>query len=317
MGITVKPLHPLFAAEIGNVDIGKPLDDATMGQIEAALDQYAVVVFRDQRISGRQQQEFSARFGELEPTYYAKLRENMAVDPSQRVDEGFVSDISNVDAAGNIAAIDNAKRIGMLAVRYWHTDSSFKRVTAKYSMLHARILPPDGGGTQFADMRAAYDALPQAIKDEVEDLVAEHSYAYSRSMIGLALPEAEIKTYPPVLQPVVRVHPGSKRKTLYIGSHASYVVGMPLPDGRLLLQELLEFATQPQFVYHHRYRPFDLIVWDNRCTMHRGARYDERKFKRELTRTTVTEGSPLISDERLAELERMTLPAAMAHAVAG
>jgi alpha-ketoglutarate-dependent 2,4-dichlorophenoxyacetate dioxygenase len=305
MAITIKPLHPFIGAEIGNVDIGAGVDAATAAEIEAALDRHAVVVFRDQKITAAQQQAFSALFGELEPTYYAKLAENMAVDPSQRKDEGFVADISNVDAQGNIAAIDNAKRVGMLAVRYWHTDSSFKRVTAKYSMLHAKVLPPDGGGTQFADMRAAYDALPQSMKDEIEGLVAEHSYAYSRACIGLALPEAEIKTYPPVLQPVTRVHPGSKRKSLYIGSHASHIIGMPLPDGRLLLQELLEHATQPQFVYHHHYRLGDMIIWDNRCTMHRGSRYEERKYKRELARSTVTEGVPLISDERLAELKRV------------
>jgi alpha-ketoglutarate-dependent 2,4-dichlorophenoxyacetate dioxygenase len=310
MTITVKPLHPLFVAEIGNVDISRPVDRQTAREIELALDQYAVVVFRDQHITGKQQQDFSALFGELEPTYYGKLRANTSVvDSSQRVDEGFVSDISNVDADNNIAAIDNAKRIGMLAVRYWHTDSSFKRLTAKYSMLHARVLPPEGGGTEFADMRAAYDALPGDMQAEIEGLYAEHSYAYSRSLIGLKLPEAEVATYPPVLQPVVRVHPGSRRKSVYVGTHASYIVGMPLPDGRLLLQELLEAATQRQFVYRHEWRPLDLVIWDNRCTMHRGVRYDERHHKRELTRTTVSEEAPLVSDDKLAELRRVAIAA--------
>ena len=175
-----------------------------------------------------------------------------------------------------------------LANQLWHTDASFKKVTAKYSLLHAHTVAPEGGETQFADMRAAYDALPQKMKDRIDGLTAEHCIATSRAKLGFdAFSEEERRALPPVHHSLVRVHPVTGRKALYLASHASHIVEMPLPEGRMLIHDLMEHATQPQFVYTHRWQVGDLVIWDNRCTMHRARPFEADQYKRDMRRATV------------------------------
>jgi alpha-ketoglutarate-dependent 2,4-dichlorophenoxyacetate dioxygenase len=225
---------------------------------------------------------FSRRFGPLEtnPSYAGnKLR----LRPE-------IADISNIDYEGNIQPLDAPKRLFSLGNQLWHTDSSFKHVPARCSLLSAREVPPSGGETEFADLRAAYDALPEERKRLLDGLVLEHSIYRSRSLIGFAEFDKEIyKKLPPVRQVLVRRHPGSGRMSLYLASHASHVIGWPIEEGRKLVEELIAFATQPQFVYSHRWTVGDLVMWDDRCTMHRGRPYDESKYRREMHRTTVSD----------------------------
>jgi len=283
MNISIKQLHPLFAAEVRGIDLRDAVDAATVEAIVQASDRYAVLVFPEQAIDDEQQLAFSVHLGPLETTI-KKLRPGHRLRLNQRV-----SDISNLDPDGRVLAYDDRNRMYGLGDRLWHTDSSFKAVPAKYSLLSARAIPPAGGETQFADLRAAYDALPEAMKAQLEELVAEHSIIYSRSTIGFTdFSDEERAALQPVPQVLVRTHPGSKRKTLYLASHAMSIRGMPVPEARLLLRELIEHATQPQFVYTHRWRVGDLLMWDDRCTMHRARPYD-RTQPRDMHRTTVSD----------------------------
>jgi alpha-ketoglutarate-dependent 2,4-dichlorophenoxyacetate dioxygenase len=283
MNLSITQLHPLFVGEVSAIDLRGPLSDATVDAIVQACDRYAVLVFRDQALDDDQQIAFSARLGPLETTI-RKLRPGHKL----RLDQ-HVSDISNLDHSGEILPREDRRRMYSLGDRLWHTDSSFKPVPAKYSLLSARAIPAAGGETQFADLRAAYDALPDAIKQQLEGLVAEHSIVYSRSTIGFTdFSDEERAALSPVPQVLVRVHPGSKRKTLYLASHAMSIRGMPVPEGRLLLKELMDHATQAQFVYTHRWRPGDLVMWDDRCTMHRARPFDPGQ-RRDMHRTTVSD----------------------------
>ena len=283
MNIISRRLHPLFVGEVRGIDLRNPVDDSTLRAIVAASDHYAVLIFPDQSIDDVQQMAFSEHLGPLETTI-KKLRPGHKLRLNQRV-----SDISNLDPAGRVLDADDRNRMYGLGDRLWHTDSSFKAVPAKYSLLSARAIPPAGGETQFADLRAAYDALPEAMKTQLEGLVAEHSIIYSRSTIGFTdFSDEERAGLQPVPQTMVRVHPGSKRKTLYLASHAMAIRGMPVPEARLLLRDLMEHATQPQFVYTHRWRVGDLVMWDDRCTMHRARPYD-RTERRDMHRTTVSD----------------------------
>jgi alpha-ketoglutarate-dependent 2,4-dichlorophenoxyacetate dioxygenase len=283
MTITVNSLHPDFFAEIGNVDLRQPVDPETLGEIVAALDTYGVVVFHDQHLSDAQQLAFSALFGPLETS-----RQTLRPDFKPRLDT-HISDVSNLDHQNQLMARDNRRWMQALANRLWHTDSSFKRLQAKYSLLSAHAIPPKGGETQFADMRAAYDALSDEMKQRIENLVAEHSIFNSRATLGFTdFIEEERKGLPPVPHVVVWTHPGSKRKTLYLASHAGRIFGMPVPEGRMLLHDLLEHATQPQFVHTHHWKVGDLVIWDDRCTMHRARDFD-MTVPRDMRRTTVSD----------------------------
>jgi alpha-ketoglutarate-dependent 2,4-dichlorophenoxyacetate dioxygenase len=283
MNITTRQLHPLFVGEVRGIDLREPVDASTVKAIVDASDRYAVLVFPDQTIDDEQQLAFSERLGPLETTI-KKLRPGHKLRLNQRV-----SDLSNLDPDGRILEKDDRNRMYGLGDRLWHTDSSFKAVPAKYSLLSARQIPAAGGETQFADLRAAYDALPDATKAQLEGLVADHSIIYSRSTIGFTdFSDEERAGLQPVPQMLVRVHPGSKRKTLYLASHAMAIRGMPVPEARLLLRDLMEHATQPQFVYTHRWRVGDLVMWDDRCTMHRARPYD-RTQARDMHRTTVSD----------------------------
>ncbi|MEJ0016343.1 MAG: TauD/TfdA family dioxygenase [Acetobacteraceae bacterium] len=283
MTISVRPLHPLFVGEVSGIDLRQAVDAATIAQIVAAADRYAVLVFHDQIITDDQQIAFSRLLGPLETTIKAYRPGHQA-----RLDL-HISDVSNLDEQNRVLPAEDRRRMNGLGNRLWHTDSSFKAIPARYSLLSARAIPGDGGETQFADLRAAYDALDAATKTQIEDLVAEHSILYSRSTIGFTdYSDEERMRLPPVPQRLVRLHPGSCRKTLYLASHAGWIRGMPVPEARLLLRDLMEHATQREFVYTHRWMLGDLVMWDNRCTMHRACDYDMTKA-RDMHRTTVSD----------------------------
>ena len=287
LAITIRKLTPVFGAEITGVDLTR-LDDATFEHIEDAFETYSVLVFPNQNLDDDAQIAFSRRFGDLEKTQ-GHIANNFQVK--------HVSEITNLDPDGKLMAADDPRVLYRLGQRNWHSDSSFKRVPAKASLLHARKLPPDGGDTQFASLRAAYDALPEARKRELEDKVAIHHYAYSRRNGGYALTnEAEDKRFPPVPQAMIRANPVNGRKALYVGSHASHIRGMPEDEGRALLKELLDFATQDQFTYLHHWKVGDLVMYDNRAALHRARPYKITEHPRILHRTTVMGEGPTVAD---------------------
>src|SRR5947207_2064208 len=284
MDFSVRQLRPHFVGEVGGVDVGRPLDAAMVRALGDAIDRYSVLVFRGQELDDERQMAFAGNFGELEIPRSGRAAVARRLRPE-------MADISNLDPEGRLRGRDDPRRFDQLGNRLWHTDGSFRRIPAALSMLYAHRIPgpsPLGDGdTEFADLRAAYDALPETSKADVADLVVLHDIAWSRAQLGFTeLLFGEKDVLPPVPQRLVRTHPGSKRKTLYIAAHASEIVGWPLPDGRLLLRELIEHATRREFVYRHAWREGDLVIWDNRCTMHRGRHFDETRV-RDLRRVTV------------------------------
>src|SRR5277367_296928 len=292
MTLELRQLHPLFAAEADGIDLARPIDAPVVDEIWQAIDRYAVLVFRGQRLSDTQLRDFAARFGPLE------IGRSAAAGGRRRLKHPEIGDISNLDEDGRLRAPDDRRRLDSLGNRLWHTDASYMPVPVVLGMLHAVALPPPSpfgnGETEFADMRAAYDALPDSTRQAIDDLVVEHDIFWSRGQIGFTeFPAGEREQYPPSPQRLVRLHPGSKRKTLYLSAHASHVVGWPVADGRLLLWDLTAHATQPPFVYRHDWRVGDVVIWDNRCTMHRGRPHDEMQ-PRDLRRaTTLDTGSTL------------------------
>lgn len=292
--VEVKQLHPLFVGEVSGVDLSKPVDPETLDAIVAAADEYAVLVFHDQDIDDDQQIAFSRLLGPLE-TSIKGLRKNHKARLNLHV-----SDVSNLDEKNDVLDAQDRRRMNGLANRLWHTDSSFKATPAKYSLLSARVIPTEGGETQFADMRAAYDALPERKKERLEGLVAMHSILYSRATIGFTDFDSDERAgLPAVPQVIVRRHPGSGRKTLYLASHAHEIEGMPTPEARMLLHDLIEHATQREFVYTHRWKVGDLVLWDDRCTMHRARDYD-MSVPRDMHRTTVSDVAPTVEQARVA-----------------
>jgi alpha-ketoglutarate-dependent 2,4-dichlorophenoxyacetate dioxygenase len=279
MAVTITRLHPLFVAEIGGVDAGKPVDEATFAEIRAALDEYSVLVLRGQSLDDDSQIAFSRRFGPLEIA--GKANPGMGTPFARQ---------SNLDiASGAIIPAEDRRMIYQKGNYLWHSDSSFRPVPSLCSLLSARVVPPEGGNTEFATMRAAYDALPDDIKHKLDGLVAEHSLVYSRSTVtpeGALTPEMKAEL-PGAWQVMVRENPVNHRKAIYAGAHASHVIGWPREEGRAFIKWLNEFATQPQFVYSHRWREGDLVIWDNRCVLHRATAYDTRRHKRLMQRTTV------------------------------
>jgi alpha-ketoglutarate-dependent 2,4-dichlorophenoxyacetate dioxygenase len=279
----IRQLHPLFVGEVSGIDIRRPPSPATVAAIDRAMDQYAVLVFRGQSLSEDEQIQWSSAFGSLD-TGLTKLSKTPG-----RLKYQTLMDISNVLRDGSIAPSGDKRLAGALANQLWHSDSSFQYVPGKYSMLSAVILPgpsvTGAGDTEFADMRAAHDALSPAMKEKVAPLVAEHYALYSRMWLGDEDWTPEQKAgMPPVRWRVVRTQPYG-RKSLFIGAHANRIVGWPVPEGRMFLLDLLEHATQRQFVYRHEWQVGDLVIWDNRATLHRGRPYDMTQ-RRELRRTT-------------------------------
>ena len=287
MPITAEPLHPLFAARIRGLDATRPLTPAEQREVLALMDRYAVCVYPNATpLDNDQHIAFSRYFGPMQRGHVLKVtgrKERLGAWP-ELVDPG------NLDVDGNIQTADSRARLFNNGNRLWHTDMSFHPNRATYSLLNAHLIPPVEGDTEYADERAAYDALPAAMKEKIENLVASHSIWYSRVLSGFPEPTAEeLQSLPPAEHRIVQVHPTSGRKTLYLASHASHIVGWPVEEGRKLLRELTEFATQRQFVYRHKWTVGDIVVWDNRCTMHRGTAFEDLKYKRDVRRTTCRE----------------------------
>ncbi len=283
MSLHLKPLHPLFAAEASGIDLTKPVDAATARALDNAMNQYAVVVFRGQPLTEDQQVAFASSFGTLD----AGLKKLYPGAPSRFRHEATI-DISNVRTDGGLHGASDRKTISNFANQLWHSDSSFQRPAAKYSMLHAVVVPSKGGNTEYADLRAAYDALPEDLKAEIATLHSVHAALHSRMWLGDQPSEAELAKMPPVQWPLVRTHAGSGRKVLWVGVHATHIVEKAIAEGRMLLLELLERATQREFIYRHEWRVGDLVIWDNRATIHRGRRFDINQ-PRELRRTTTND----------------------------
>ena len=290
MPLSIRPLHPVFAAEVSGVDCRRPIDPGTVAAIEQAMDEYAVLVFREQDLTDAEQIGFTRHFGELERyNTPGHIR-----DPQDHRLGPGIADFSNLDKSGAIMSAEDRVSFFKLADRLWHSDSSFRPVPAKYSLLSGRIIPSWGANTEFADMRAAYDALDDRTKAEIEDLVCEHSLTYSREAIGFTeLTAAEIEAFRPVRQPLVRRHPVTGRKSLFLAAHAGAILGWQIPEARMFLRDLTEHATQREFTYSHVWQRHDLVIWDNRTTMHRARRFDHREV-RDVRRTTLAGDGPLI-----------------------
>ena len=284
MNLQLNPLTPVFAAEAYGIDLRKPLDAGAAREIEGAMDRYGVLVWRNQPLDEGQQIAFARNFGPLD----AGLRKAYK-GAANRFSYDELLDISNVDANGKIAARDSLKNISNVANQLWHSDSSFQKPAAKYSILSGVVVPPRGGETEYADLRAAYDALPGDMKELIAGLSAQHFAFQTRIMLGdnSYTPE-QLAVFPPVEWPLVRVHPGSKRKLLFVGVHCTHVPGMTLAEGKMLISDLLEHATRRESVYRHTWTVGDVVMWDNRCTLHRGRRFDLSQ-RRELRRTTTAE----------------------------
>lgn len=280
MSLTIRQIHKHFVGEASGVDLSKPLDAATVDAINRAMDEYAVLVFRDQLLTQTQQLELAKSFGPLDMGL-KKLKKQ-----PDRLEHAELADISNVGDTGGTVARDSKKIVSNIANQLWHSDSSFQQPAARYSMLAAVQVPSSGGDTEFADLRAAYDGLPEDTKREIDGLEAEHYALHSRFLLGdTDYTEEQRAALPPVWWPLVRTHPGSGRKLLFAGIHARSIRGWTVAEGRMLLMDLLEHATQPEFVYIHKWRPNDLVIWDNRSTLHRGRRFDLSQ-PRELRRAT-------------------------------
>jgi alpha-ketoglutarate-dependent 2,4-dichlorophenoxyacetate dioxygenase len=282
------PIGHEFVAEVDGIDLTVPLDAEAVASIHAGMDRYAVLVFHDQRLSDEEQVAFTRSLGKIELN-----TANNVTPPDQRRLGIEMSDISNLDQRGNMLERDDRRRAFNLGNRLWHSDSSFKVVPAKYSLLSARIVPIAGGNTEFADMRAAYDALEAAAKAEIEDLVTEHSLMFSRGQIGFTDFTAEERVkFAPVRHRLVRTNLATGRKSLYLSSHVGGIVGWPVPEALAFVRDLAEHSTQRQFVYAHAWRQYDLVIWDNRQTMHRARRYRDMGEVRDMRRTTLEGDGP-------------------------
>lgn len=284
MSLTIRQVHPVFVGEVSGVDLRKPLTAEEAAAIDAGMDKYAVLVFHGQDITDEQQIDFSKNFGTLELPGAAS---NITKEDQRRL-RAELADVSNLDKEHRPFERDDRRRMFNLGNQLWHSDSSFRAVPAKYSLLSGRIVPSEGGNTEFADMRAAYDALDDKTKAEIEDLVCEHSLLYSRGLLGFTeLTEEEKANFKPVRQSLVRTHPVTGRKSLYLSAHAGTIVGWPMPEARAFLRDLTEHATQREFVHAHVWKQHDLVMWDNRQTMHRVRRFDDTKVTRDMRRTTI------------------------------
>ena len=280
--LSIRQIHPVFVGEVLGADLTKPLSPADVAAVEAGMDRYAVLVFRDQDITDDQQMAFTLNFGAIESAPGG----NITKPHEYRLKKGMI-DVSNLDKDGKPLERNDRRRMFNLGNRLWHSDSSFRAKPAKYSILSARTVASQGGNTEFADMRAAYDMLDDATRATIEDLVCEHSLIYSRGSMGFTeLTEDEKAMMKPVRQRLVRTHPVTGRKSLYLSSHAGTILGWPVPEARDFLRDLTEHATQRELVYIHRWRLHDLVMWDNRQTMHRVRRFDESQ-PRDMRRTTV------------------------------
>ena len=288
MTLEFRKLHPLFAAEVSAVDLRAVHDEETLERIRAGMDEHAVLVFRDQTFSSEEQRDFATRLdGELH------RKTGISVLQKSRFGDEAITDVSNVDAGGEVLEADSRKRLYGLANRLWHTDASFQDPRGRYSMLAAVALPPVAADTEFADVRAAYDTLAEETKAKLKGLRVHHSIAYSRITLGFDFSEEESDQLKGAIQPLVLENPRTGRRSLYLASHASRILDRPVPDGRLLLRDLMEHATRPELVYRHSWRSGDFVIWDNRATMHRARPFEDTQHRREMRRvTTLDVGDP-------------------------
>jgi alpha-ketoglutarate-dependent 2,4-dichlorophenoxyacetate dioxygenase len=281
MALTFQKIHPCLAAEVGPVDLRRVHDADTLAEIRAGMDEYAVLVFREQPFTDEEQLAFARRLdGELH------TKTGSRVLMKSRLGNEAVADISNLDGDGGLMKSDDRRRMYSLGNRLWHTDASFQDPPGRYSMLSAKVVPSVGADTEFADTRAAYDALEAGMKARLQGLRVHHSIAHSRQTLGFEFSAGEVEALKGAIHPLVRTLPRSNRRSLYVASHASRIVDWPVPEGRLLLLDLIEHATQREFVYRHAWRVGDLVIWDNRATMHRATPFDDSKHRRELRRVT-------------------------------
>jgi len=281
MALSFRKLHPHFVAEVGPVDLRRVRDPETLDGIRAGMDEYAVLVFHDQPFADDEHLEFAQRLdGEL----HTKMGSSALV--KNRLGHAALGDISNLDENGEVMKSDSRRRMYGLGNRLWHTDASFQDPPGRYSMLSAKVVPPVPADTEFADTRAAYDALDDGMKARLEGLRVHHSIAHSRQTLGFEFSQEEQEALKGAVHPLVRTIPRSLRRALYVASHASRIIDWPVPEGRLLLRDLIEHATQPEFVYRHSWKVGDLVIWDNRATMHRARPFDDTKYRRELRRVT-------------------------------
>ena len=287
MSIAIRPLTPSgFAGEVSGIDLTAQISAGGVAAIDAGMDQYGVLVFHDQRFTDEAQMAFSARFGPLEVSSGAE----MSKPGDRRLAQMEMADISNLDHEGKLRAASDRMRLTALGNRLWHSDASFRAIPAKYSLLSARSEPCAGGNTEFADMRAAHDALDDAMKREIADLITEHSNAYSREQIGFMKTDYGAENQDklrPVRHRLVRFDPHTGRHSLYLSAHIGSILGWLVPEARMLIRDLTEHATQRRFVYAHVWKQWDLVIWDNRTTMHRARRYNDLKDVRDYRRTTV------------------------------
>ena len=292
MTIHIEPIDPSrleFAARVTGIDIASGVTPQQAAAIEDAMDRFAVLVIPGQIIDDDQQYRFSTHFGPME-----QATGDIATAADRRLPM-TINDISNLDKDGQVVARDDRRRLFAIGNMLWHSDSSFKATPAKYSLLSARVVPEQGGNTEFADMRAAWDSLAPSLQDECRELVCEHSQIYSRGLLGFVdFSDEEREKWAPVKQRLVRRHQGSGRLSLYLSSHIGGIDGWPVPEARMFIRDLVEHATQPQFVYRHQWQPWDLVMWDNRAVMHRARRYHHRQ-RRDLHRTTVADSGPTLS----------------------
>ena len=295
MPVTIRPIPGAFAGEASGVDLRQPLTAADYAAIEAGMDAHAVLVFRGQSITDEQQMTFTRGFGDLEGAAGGGLRK-----PADYRLAAAMVDVSNLDKDNKILPRDDRRRLFNLGNQLWHSDGSFRAIPPTYSILSGRIVADKGGNTEFADMRSAWDDLDDETKAMAEPLITEHSQIYSRGSLGFTgLTEEELKQFTPVRQRLVRTHPVSKRKSLYLSSHIGAIIGWPVPEGRAFIRELAEHATQPKYVYSHKWTAGDLVIWDNRTTMHRVRRFDESK-PRDMRRTTVAGTTTTVEQAKAA-----------------
>ena len=281
MTVTITQLTPVFAGEVGPIDLRQVHDRESLEAIRAGMDKYAVLVFRDQKFTNEEQLDFAQRF---DGTLHA--RTSSSAIGANRFGNEAIADVSNVDKDGKIRDANNRMRASAVGNRLWHTDASFVDPPGRYSMLSARVVPSVRADTEFADMRAAYDALDEETRASLEGLRVHHTIVYSRHVLGFDFNDDEKEKLKGAVHPLVRTIPGSGRRALYLASHAEHIVDMPVPEGRLLLRDLTDHATQREFVSRHIWRPHDFVIWDNRCTMHRARPFDDQKHRREMRRTT-------------------------------
>ena len=290
MTLSIRPINPDrpgFVGEVSGVDLSQEINAETAAAIDAGMDRFAVLVFHDQHLDDAQQIAFSRHFGPLEQA-------TGDINQTNRRLSMEINDISNLDRDSKVLARDDRKRLFSLGNMLWHSDSSFKATPAKYSLLSARIIPAAGGNTEFADMRAAWDTLDEETRAMTLDMVCEHSQIFSRGILGFTdFTEEERLKWAPVPQRLVRRHPVTKRRSLFLSAHAGTIIGWPVPEARALLRDLNEHATQREFVHAHQWRQFDLVMWDNRVVMHRGRRYDSAEV-RDMHRTTISDVAPTL-----------------------